>query len=553
MTFYRHACGLLQHNITAEKGFGALIVVDTPALDDSGVSHAVEHLVFRRSAAFAQPESLFQLTALTDLSINASTHSNKTYYHCHSQSLQTCLLGLNYLLNGLLAPVFVAQDLQHEIYHGDCYGVMHRELSFQQVHQQRVIDRSDTSEKRCYQYGGDIELISQLNQQDVTRYHTTYYQAHKIQLITGSIESTLVASILESISYTDQVGAPYVPKSLPKNSHYEEDKQLLRWWIDSQFYIYFSSNYEKLRVLIRSYDSELVLPQLNLNNKQQFALDVIAPFDCCEKALSGALDSYILKNTEEIVTKEKAQQHKFSPEIIQLFNYYAARNPDSAMNLSAKSKQHTIPAVGRGNAYLLQKQPMIKQFKNTKAVSLLAVKNKVLKQLTPQLSEDKYQQSEYKHRPLPTVFTPLLLEAKEKLNQNSIAKVFCQDHCLILISISQEEMELGILTSFIMNAYPTFLSSRTQGHCYAIASHYIPEYRHLVFYSAFDVAPSLKLTIIIEALQMLSQDLQFITSCLPLAKRKLANADINDISVQAIAQFISNTIATNHVVVVEDN
>jgi hypothetical protein len=551
MTFYQHACGLPQHSTAPAKGFAALIAVDTPALDDSGVSHAVEHLVFRRSVAFAQPESLFQLTALTDLSINASTHCNKTYYHCQSQSLQTCLLGLNYLLNGLLAPVFVAQDLQHEIYQGDYYGVMHRELSFQQVQQQRVIDRSDTSEKRCYQYGGDIELISQLSQTDVTRYHREYYQAHKMQLITGNIESTLVASILKSIKYTDQIGASYVPKVLPKNSHYEEDKQLLRWRIDSQFYTYFLSNYENLSVLIKSYDSELVLPQFNLNNKQQFALDVIAPFGYCEKALSGALDTYVLKNTEEIVTKEKTQQYKFSPEIAHLFTHYGTLNPDSAVNLTPTPKNPTIPTVGRGEAYLLQKQPVIKQIKckqvkSNKPIPLSPVKNRILTQLSQHLSEGKYQQSEYKHRPLPTIFAPLLRQAEEKLNQHQIAKVFNQDHCLLLISIRHEEQELGILTGFIMNAYPTFLSSRTQGHCYAIASHYIPEYRHLVFYSAFDVAPSLKLTIITETLQMLSQDLPFITTCLPLAKRKLANPYANDISVKAVAQFISNTLTTNN-------
>jgi len=67
----RHLNGLQHHNKNDEQGFSALIVVNTPALDDSGVSHAVEHLVFRRSAAFTHPESLFQLTALTDLSINA--------------------------------------------------------------------------------------------------------------------------------------------------------------------------------------------------------------------------------------------------------------------------------------------------------------------------------------------------------------------------------------------------------------------------------------------------------------------------------------------------
>jgi hypothetical protein len=116
----------------------------------------------------------------------------------------------------------------------------------------------------------------------------------------------------------------------------------------------------------------------------------------------------------------------------------------------------------------------------------------------------------------------------------------------LLISINHKEQELGILTGFIMNAYPTFLSSRTQGHCYAIASHYIPEYRQLVFYSAFDAAPSRKLTIITEALQMLSQDLPFIATCLPLAKRKLANPYANDISVKAVAQFISNTLTTNN-------
>jgi hypothetical protein len=549
MTFYRHACDLQQHNMTTQEGFGALIVVDTPALDDSGVSHAVEHLVFRRSAAFVQPESLFQLTALTDLSINASTHCNKTYYHCQSQSLQTCLLGLNYLLNGVLAPVFVAQDLQHEIYHGDCYGVMHRELSFQQFQQQRVIDRSDTSEKRCYQYGGDIELISQLNQQDVTGYHSTYYQAHKIQLITGNIEPTLVASLLESIKYTDQAGAPYVPKVLPNNGHYEEDKQLLRWWIDSQFYTYFSSNYENLSVLIRSYDSELVSPQFNLNNKQQFALDVIAPVRFCEKALSGALDAYVLKNPEEIDTKERTQQYKFSPEITQLFNYYVTLNPDSAMSLVPKSKKNTMPVVGRGEAYLLQKQPIIKQVNNNKPIPLLPVKNKVLTQLSQLLSEDKYQRSEHKHRPLPTIFTSLLLEAEEKLKRyhNKIAKVFNQDHCLMLINICHKEEELGILTSIVMNAYPAFLSSRTQGHCYSIASHYIAEHQHLVFYSAFDVAPSLKLTIIPEIMQMLSQDLRFITSCLPFAKRKLGNTHPNDISAQAVAQFISLIIGADAV------
>lgn len=216
-----HSNGLQHHNINDEQGFSALIVVNTPALDDSGVSHAVEHLVFRRSAEFTQPESLFQLTALTDLSINASTHYDLTYYHCHSQCQKTCLLGLNYLLNGLLAPAFETQDLAHEIYHDDCYGVINRELTpqqdDQQDKQQGVIARSDTSAQRCYQYGGDIELISQLTMTDITRYHAQYYQAKKMHLVTRNIEPTIVASLLESINDKANDGIPYCPKTLNKS------------------------------------------------------------------------------------------------------------------------------------------------------------------------------------------------------------------------------------------------------------------------------------------------------------------------------------------------
>ena len=124
MSSYRHACGLEHHNIHLDQGFSALIAVNTPAVDDSGVSHAVEHLVFRRSEAFNREESLFQLSALTDLAINASTHADITYYHCYSPNLPTCLLGLNYLLNGLLAPLFVKQDIDYEIYFDQYYGVI---------------------------------------------------------------------------------------------------------------------------------------------------------------------------------------------------------------------------------------------------------------------------------------------------------------------------------------------------------------------------------------------------------------------------------------------
>ena len=586
----RHPNGLQHHNINDEQGFSALIVVNTPALDDSGVSHAVEHLVFRRSAAFNHAESLFQLTALTDLSINASTHYNVTYYHCHSQCLQTCLLGLNYLLNGLLAPAFVTQDLAHEIYHNDCYGVINRELTpqqdDQQDKQQRAISRSDTSAQRCYQYGGDIELISKLTLADITRYHAQYYQAQKMHLVTGNIEPTLVTSLLESINDITKNKTPYCSKALPKadffenkhyeTTHFEANNQLVRWYIDDEFYAYFSKNHKNLSHLIESFDAQLISPQYNLNNKQQFALDIIAPINCSETVLSKALANFILKHPEDKSVKENEQPNKFSPEIIRLFDYYQTlmRDLESALtpNLTPNSTQglnqklskkqslnlnkQTAFTLERGTVYPLQKQPRIKQQQTNKSTALLPVENLLLIQLSQHLSEGKYQQSEYKHRALPTIFSPLLMQAQQKLiqhqelgqrqDQEKIAQVFDPNHCLILLNINDTEQNIAILTSFIISAYPTFLASRTQGHCYAIASHYLTDSHHLAFYSAFDVDPCFRLSAITQSLKTLSKDLQFIAAALPLAKSKLNNVELKSVTADSVAEFISHNLLTNN-------
>jgi Zn-dependent M16 (insulinase) family peptidase len=561
----RHPNGLQHHNINDEQGFSALIVVNTPALDDSGVSHAVEHLVFRRSTAFNHPESLFQLTALTDLSINASTHYNVTYYHCYSQCRKTCLLGLNYLLNGLLAPIFATEDLAQEIYRDDCYGVINRELTPQQANQQgnqqnnlqSIIARSDTSAQRCYQYGGDIELISQLTMADITRYHAQYYQAQKMHLVTGNIEPTLVASLLESIDDRTKNGTPYCPRVLPK-ADFCNNRQLVRWYIDEEFYAYFSTNHKSLSHLIEGLDALLISPQYNLNNKQQFTLDIIAPINVSKAILTKTLISFILKHTVHKSVKENKQSLKFSPVIILLFNYYQTlvRDLDTnftksrAKNLTKKPPQNLTEQVsfilGHGVVYPLQNPPHLKQQQKNTPIPLLPVANLLLKQLSQHLGENEHQQSEYKHRALPTLFSPLRIQAQQLLmQQKRVAEVFDADHCLIVIDIKNKEQNIAILASFIINAYPTFLASRTQGHCYAIVSQYVMDSHHLIFYSAFDVAPHFRLTAITESLKSLYKDLSFIAAALPLAKTKLNNVELKSITAGSIAEFILHNMPTS--------
>ena len=557
----RHPNGLQHHNINDEQGFSALIVVNTPALDDSGVSHAVEHLVFRRSTAFNHPESLFQLTALTDLSINASTHYNVTYYHCYSQCRKTCLLGLNYLLNGLLAPEFATEDLTQEIYHNNYYGVINRELTPQQANQQgnqqnnqqSVIARSDTSAQRCYQYGGDIELISQLTMTDITRYHAQYYQAQKMHLVTGNIEPTIVASLLESIDDRTKNGTPFCPKVLPK-ADFCNNRQLVRWYIDEEFYAYFSTNHKSLSHLIEGLDAQLISPQYNLNNDQQFTLDIIAPINVSEAILTKTLIRFILKHTVHKSVKENKQSLKFSPVIIRLFNYYQTLVQDLEANLTKgrakKPPQNLTEQVsfilGHGVVYPLQKHPYLKQQQKNTPIPLLPVANLLLKQLSQHLGENEHQQSEYKHRALPTLFSPLRIQAQQLLmHQKRVAEVFDAEHCLIVIDIKNKEQNIAILASFIINAYPSFLASRTQGHCYAIASQYVMDSHHLIFYSAFDVAPHFRLTAITESLKTLCKDLSFIAAALPLAKTKLNNVELKSITAGSIAEFILHNMPTS--------
>jgi hypothetical protein len=71
------------------------------------------------------------------------------------------------------------------------------------------------------------------------------------------------------------------------------------------------------------------------------------------------------------------------------------------------------------------------------------------------------------------------------------------------------------------------------------------ESHHLIFYSAFDVAPDYRLTVITESLKLLSKDLSFIAAALPLAKAKLKNIDHNNVTADSISEFISYKLPSN--------
>ncbi|MGV2872162.1 insulinase family protein [Colwellia sp. E150_009] len=194
---YCHENGLKHINLVDDGGFSALFVVNTPIFDNSGVAHGVEHMVFRRSTAFPQPETLFQLTSLTDAKINASTFANKTYFHCQSQCYHTFMLAVNYLLNGLFDPIFDTEDLRCEIHDGDNKGVIYQELIGKEQANNEKNQSTHKSDANQFSYGGISTSIGKLSLNDLIAFHQHYYRASNIILVTANANVEQIAHLID--------------------------------------------------------------------------------------------------------------------------------------------------------------------------------------------------------------------------------------------------------------------------------------------------------------------------------------------------------------------
>lgn len=190
---YRHKNGLKHINIVNSDGFSALFVVNTPIFDNSGVAHGVEHMVFRRSTAFPKPETLFQLTSLTDAKINASTCADTTYFHCQSQCYHTFILVIRYLLNGLFNPIFDAEDLRCEIHDGHDKGVIYHELIGIEQAEQKT---TEAKNKNNFCYGGISSSIGKLSLNDLTTFHQRFYHENNITLLTSNADIEQIANLI---------------------------------------------------------------------------------------------------------------------------------------------------------------------------------------------------------------------------------------------------------------------------------------------------------------------------------------------------------------------
>ena len=500
---YRHKNGLKHINILNNDGFSALFVVNTPIFDNSGVAHAVEHMVFRRSTAFPKPETLFQLTSLTDAKINASTFADTTYFHCQSQCSHTFMLAIDYLLNGLFNPIFDAEDLHCELHDGNDGGVIYQELiGVEQANQESVESTEKNNEntnQNDFFYGGTSATIGELSLNDLTTFHQRLYQATNITLVTANADIEQISNLIT-----------------------------------------------------------LLAKQANQSKQTKVALGK------GRKQSQNTLQDNVQENVQENAQGNESNAHhqkKYSPAINTLITRYHLwlQDPNyqeiddyceiQSTNTSFKTNTESLPTLSSSNLIsplVTLSNTLIKDANNDQAIHV-GIKNISIKKLANKTL-------------LPNLFTKLYQQAKKQLTLNEPINelkfqrnqvcVNDQRNALWLTNISTTEQILATITSYIISAYPIFLAPRCQGLCYATQALTIENSSYLVIYSAFDVKPDTRLKAIPLCLLTLSQDKHFISISLALAKIKycqayhIDNSQLINITSTAISAYLQ--VLANH-------
>ena len=538
---YRHENGLKHINIVNNEGFSALFVVNTPIIDDSGVAHGVEHGVFRRSLAFENPETLFQLTALTDAKINASTFADTTYFHCQSPCEYTFNLAIEYLLNGLFSPVFDEEYLNGEVYDGKVKGVIYRELigiehtkSNNEIKEKKEI--SETSEiEGEFNYGGVSSTIGDLTLKEIRAFHQRFYQASNITLVTANADieniSTLISRLSVQVSQAQTSQAQNNQNHSLKNKANVEIKKTSKNRGDNNETERYQAKYSPaINTLINAY--YLTLNTANCLHFEQYKSveDEALTVDIKGQVKAESKLNLKLKPKSKIIQIEKAAQTAKAGVIAPLVSLAdkisdavnAEQTFDTSAEISVGSSADTSP-VKRSKAESAS-QPLPKLFTSLclKAKQQFVLNHSANKNLTSkELSQNEHQK-----------------------NHTKAVSVYDQHNALWLIKISKKEQAIANITSYILSAYPAFIARRCEGFCYAIQALTIEDSAYLAIYSAFDVAPVEQINTISPCLLTLSEDMAFISQSLALAKIKygrvhqVTNRNVADLSPENIVGYL---------------
>lgn len=193
----------------------------TPAKDDSGVTHIIEHSVLSGSKKYPAFESLFHLMnhSLAD-DLNAYTANDRTCYHFTSRNSKDFDILFDYYMDGIFNPSFLENiDIfLREGWHLEnledgkvgASGVVFNEMKAHMLNKIAIeygCAMADIFPNTCYQYeaGGDIVAILNLSYDKVCEYYKKYYHpSNSVLVLYGEMDIEKYLKILD-----EEFFAPY--------------------------------------------------------------------------------------------------------------------------------------------------------------------------------------------------------------------------------------------------------------------------------------------------------------------------------------------------------
>ncbi|MBW8184690.1 insulinase family protein [Shewanella nanhaiensis] len=583
-TGYRHSSGLLHLDIKQQgslpslnsqtaphstpepkkksTAYIAVFFIKTPSHDDSGLTHALEHLVFRRSKAYPHLSTLFQLTSLTSASINASTLDEYTCFHCTSDNRYDFELALEYLIHGILSPVITQDDLTQEVYDGNHCGVIFQELKGcerkpDHLEQMQIL-RGDTAPQRIHCYGGVSNTLGQLTLGSIIEYHQTHYQASKIELFTVLPDNNEIAQLhglldkaLTRLGQSKPSAKTDLSTSVAKSdasahtssekgeaqTYQESPEKIYTWWLDSGYLNLILAQFDELVALVDKAGTKILAISTDFNKLQQFALRVISRPNQIQQTQETLLHYLSTQNLEPTIPDRR--NPRYPEQINNIIQFHTLRNTHFKVKQCDLLEQLKQPPLSSRLAHIQTNGKKIHDnLSALKAVfssvhEPLAIPSAICQvQLKHYESKTSSAVSGYcKQSKLPQPLHILYLKLNQlKENEHSPAfnvnvtkasQAKSEEHWLCSVSIDSDEQLTAWLTSFVLGASSLFLQPRLSGECYSIASLYLSDTKELILYSAFDINASSRGETVSNSLKGISEETAFITGALSLAKRKL--------------------------------
>jgi len=520
------AATIAVHHCVEEGDFCVVFAINTPQRDDSGIAHVVEHLIFRRSQSFDHAASLFQLTSLLPLTINASTVSGTTYFHCSSTNQQICLVGVDYLWRALTQLTITEQDLACEL------GVIAQEL---QAQSQSIncdgyaIDRdqllaSDESPNRTKLIGGSVDSVNRLSVERLNDYYRAHYHAKNITVYSASSQhhrcfvtalkkivaaSAPQARFAQSARARLPTGTAIAVAQLPTVALQESC-----WWLATSHSLF----------------DELVLKVADLLDPSRHWLVTTHVDDCSEQG-QWPLRIVCVDSASEALFR------RINPLVDGMHSSVNLPEPNAkyqrGCGLLIAQHQATLSRTTRPippNAFIIRPLQFTKRRVTKDAAQQLSgaqatlVVPDVLIGLLSGLAKPglDFGRCQGAFAGPPKILSHLArLRIVDMIPDWQLVAEFDANHYLCQVQVPAQWQATARCLSAILGALPTFLMPRLAGQCYAMGCEYEPSSGALFVYSAYAIAPSNGDLHIHRSLIALAANTEFVRPCLSLAKAKI--------------------------------